>query len=168
MIGCASIPKSTYQVSETIGETIRSNEVAHLELVDKYFGEKREKIDLWIVRVYFPHLIDNIKMELKRENMSEQLTENQYEDVVAVVIGTRDEMQSNLEQIRISVVEKVRTNYSELIRVNSDLTQLLKSSSELKEVLEKNINKSVGIEFDFDEFDKSFNNQLKTVDKLVN
>ncbi len=161
-IGCASIPKSTYQVSEIIGEKIKSNEEAYLNLVDKYFEEKRDKIDMWIVRVYFPRLIDNIKKQ-----MTTRPTENQYEDIVGVVIEKRDEMQLELEKTRVIVIETVRTNYSELIRANKDLTQLLKSSSDLKDAIEKQVKKTTGVKFDFDEFDKTFEGYLDTSDKAV-
>ena len=167
-IGCASIPKSTYQVSEIIGDGIKSNEKAYLELVDKYFEEKRQKIDMWIVRVYFPRLIDNIKVELNKANMEVQLSENQYEDIVATVIEKRDDMQLELEKARVIVIERVRSNYSELIRANADLTQLLKSSADLKDAIEKQIDKTTGIKFDFDEFDKSFDTYIDNTDKAVN
>lgn len=167
IVGCASIPKSTYQVSEIIGDGIKSNETAYLELVDKYFQEKREKIDLWVVRVYFPRLIDNIKSELSKANISSGLSENQYEDIIQVVIEKRDEMQLELEKTRVIVVERVRDKYSDLIRANTELTQLLKSSSDLKEQLEKKINEKAGIDFDFDTFDESFTDYLEQADKTV-
>ena len=161
LIGCASIPKESVQVSKIIGDGIAENEKAHLSLVNKYFELKSEQIDMWVVRVYFPKLIDNIKVEL-----STLLTENQYEEIVTVVIEKRDDMQKDLEKTRVKVVADIQENYTELIRANSDLTRLLQASSDLKEATEQQL-KKVGVEFDFDEFDKSFSKYLNQADKAT-
>jgi len=166
LIGCASVPKESVQVSKIIGDGIAENERAHTSLVNKYFELKSEQIDMWVVRVYFPKLIDNIKVELNKSNMSTLLTENQYEEIVTVVIEKRDDMQKDLEKTRVKVVGEIQENYTELIRANSDLTRLLQASSDLKEATEQQL-KKVGVEFDFDEFDKSFSKYLNQADKAT-
>ena len=160
-IGCTTIPKESIFVSKSIGEQIKINEISYLNLTNKYFELKSQMIDEWIRFTYLPKLIDNINKALEAKKMNPCLNKEQIADILFKAIVKRNSMQSELEKTRIIVVEKIRNNYSNLTRANRSLTDLLKSASKVQDLIEEKSKKHLGIEFDFEEFDKTFDKYLK-------
>ena len=57
--GCISIPQEAPELSVELGNQISSIEKSHITLLHKYFNDKREKIDNFVLHEWAPLLANN-------------------------------------------------------------------------------------------------------------
>ena len=140
VIGCATIPKESVELSSELTTMLRSAESSHLALVEDYVAEKKHRADDFLQRVWIPtfmknamaatkirKLVDAEKDSLKRE----QLLNEFNEDVSVEIAKRRGSIMDAIEMIGTSLREAVRNHYGEMLAVNQALTANLKSVADV-------------------------------------
>jgi hypothetical protein len=166
---CARIPKDTVVLSKEVGKGIAENQRAYISLFNRYFEQKKTLIDQSITEKYIPLYIENIRKELEVAGQDpDSLGTERLKDILTDVIKKRDEMQSELEKTRIMLIERISADHDLLLQANATITGLLQSAVDVKEAtsaLGETLVKPLKSGFDFDEFEKIFDNYL---DKSAN
>lgn len=161
---CASIPKDTVVLSKEVGKGIAENQRAYISLFNRYFDQKKTLIDQAITEKYIPLYIANIQKGLEEAGQDpNSLGIERLKDILTDVIKKRDEMQSELEKTRILLIQRISADNELLLQANATITGLLQSAVDVKEAtsaLGEPLVKPLKSGFDFDEFEKIFNNYL--------
>lgn len=161
---CASIPKDTVLLSKEVGKGIAENQRAYISLFNRYFNQKKKLIDQAIIDKYIPSYLANIRIELEEAGKDpSSFTAVMIKDVISDVIKKRDEMQAELEKTRIMLIERISADHELLLQANATITGLLQSAVDVKEAtsaLGETLVKPIKSGFDFEEFEKIFDDYL--------
>lgn len=154
---CASIPKETVLLSETIGKDIHELHRAHRKAIELQFNEMEADVNTFIQEVYTPFIIHFVlKEELKAKEEGRpsiytslemagttggktsvdaalQDTENFLSEAYKEIEAKREETLRPVLQQKIQVLNALDQSYSNLNYANTALTGYLKSARKIKE-----------------------------------
>ncbi len=154
---CASIPKETVLLSETIGKDIRELHRAHRKAIELQFDEMEAEVNTFIREVYSPFVIHFVlKEELKakeegrpsiytslekagrtggKESVDAALydTENFLFEARKIIEAKREEALRPVLQQKAEVLNALDQSYANMTYANTTLTGYLKSARTVKE-----------------------------------
>lgn len=162
--GCASVPKESVALSQSIGKGLEENHRTHKNLLNKYFQSKKEEINKFIYQEYLPTFIKDFQALLKTNKMDTSLTQEQIKGIISRIITKRDQMQLDLEKTRIMIADTLDKQYILLFRANAQLTSFLESAiknDEANEHLISTLQTSLNIPINLDTLEINFQESLK-------
>ena len=146
LIGCATIPKESVELSSELTKMIRSAEASHSALVEDYIAERKHRADDFLERVWIPTfmskgmkntgILDSIANE-KNAARKGALLQEFNEDAAVEIAKRRATIMDAIDDIGISLREAVRNHYGEMLAVNQALTAHLKSAADVTKTREE-------------------------------
>lgn len=142
-IGCTSIPIEAPQLSTQLGKKISSTEDSNIKLLNKFFEQKRNQIDIFINEEWTPIFAEKIFSNKKvTEVWNIIVNENNKEDRLTFLIKVGPKLQKKINEKRFELInpinklerkieKEIRTNYTQMRAINNSITSLLLSSSEV-------------------------------------
>lgn len=175
LVSCASIPASTTTLTR---EVIKESDDMHqlnIALVNKLFGERKERIDLFIKNVYTPEVIKNYEKLLPNTVNYKDEMPNIIKSIIPVINKRKDSLQAILSQQKQQILNDLNTNYKTFQTATTSLQNLIESVVKIKSVENKalhSIEKLTGTSLDAQKvkttIDKLLNETAPTINKLVN
>lgn len=162
--GCASVPKESVELSQTLGKGIQESRRSEMNLVNKFFEMKRSQVDQWVESEYLPEYVKNVKIKLKEAGRPETLDDVQWKGIMRIIIDERDQKQADLDKTRLYLVGRIDKHYADLIQANAGITSLLQSMVDVKEATKSAtdlIKKETDGKIDLDEVDQKMTEYLK-------
>ncbi|MEE9318821.1 MAG: hypothetical protein V3U76_00085, partial [Granulosicoccus sp.] len=170
--GCASVPPEAAALSEQLGSRLSDIEAAHVNLVEDFFTEKRERVDDYIEAVWVP--------TFAREFFNDPVNQQMWDVVVAStdpmdrviflsMVGPALQKNINtqrrtliepLDMLEREVTRQLRTEYVNTRAINQSLTAYLHTASELGENRQRYLDK-LGLE------EEHFNDFIDHADTAV-
>ena len=150
--GCISIPQEAPELSAELGNQISSIENSHITLLHKYFNDKREKIDDFILNDWAPLLSQNFfsNSQIKSAWISIVSDSNNVDRQNFIVKVTqtlqkkinekRIELISPLEDFERALEQEIRRSYAQAYAMNNSITSFLVSASDLAENRDRYMN----------------------------
>lgn len=145
IIGCSTIPPEASELSTELGKKISSIEKANINLLHRFFDQKREKVDRFIEDEWIPTFAENIFSQTKVSKMWEMVVkEGNKEDRLKFLIMVGPELQKEINKKRLELISPldtlertlesyIRTEYTQAKSINNSITSLLFSSSKVTE-----------------------------------
>ncbi len=154
---CASIPKETVELSKVLGNDLKVLHNSHRTMVELYYNEIINDINVFIDEVYSPFIIHYVlKVELQKYIEQEesiygiiekagriggkQQTDNALkimteflEDANSQVEKKRKELLNPIIKQRNGIISKIDDSYENTIYANSTITGYLESIRKVKE-----------------------------------
>ncbi|MBR7791028.1 hypothetical protein KDM87_00345 [Undibacterium sp. FT147W] len=133
---CATVPPESVSLSSEIGNGIKKQSDAQINLINLYFEAKRKELDAALQKAltkYFSTITPG---------GSVTLTASQLADISSDVIalnGKNDAAKEALEKVRVGLVSKIEDNYLVLNQANTTITGLLQSAVSVKDSTNKSI-----------------------------
>lgn len=142
--GCASIPAEAPELSAQLGGRISALEVAHVRAIEKFFAERRSRVDEFIQESWVT--------TFAREFFEDKEIDDTWKQVVAskdpndrlqfiVIIGPklqkkinekRLELMKPLEELEREVKSKLKVEYDQARSINNALTAFLQSAAKVE------------------------------------
>lgn len=142
--GCASIPAEAPELSAQLGGRISALEVAHVRAIEKFFAERRSRVDEFIQESWVP--------TFAREFFEDKKIDDTWKQVVAskdpndrlqfvVIVGPklqkkvnekRLELMKPLEELEREVKSKLKVEYDQARSINNVLTAFLQSAAKVE------------------------------------
>ncbi len=142
---CATLPKESADLSIELGKRISALETAHLVLVDKYFAEKRNRLDEFIEKEWVPEFTaqfyNNKQIAVMwNKIVSSGNTADRLEFIVTLgpklqekINAKRLELIKPLDETQRLIEQQLRENYNQARAINNSVTSFLVSSVEVAE-----------------------------------
>ena len=187
LVGCASIPNEAPMLSQELGIKISAIEDAHVNLLHKFFDQKRQQVDKFIEEEWVPDFAKDIFNDPKIASTWETIVrENNPSDRLKFIVflgpklqkkinSKRLELIQPLEAIERTIEEKLRSDYNQARSINNTLTSFLLSAAKIDENRKKYL-EMVGVKDEhitkiIDQTDQVCNNLVtaagKTKDKVA-
>ena len=143
--GCATIPKQSYLLSEELGIKLNSLEDSHMELLHRFFSQKRAQVDDYITERWIPSFAQNLFGDPALAGQLKDLTESGSPGDMLnafVFMGTalqtdinnkRTEMILPLDELENLLEQKISNEYNVTRSINNTLTSFLYSASKVDE-----------------------------------
>ncbi|MFT6843781.1 MAG: hypothetical protein ACJASR_002566 [Psychroserpens sp.] len=189
---CASVPKETVLLSQTLGKDLKILHNSHRNIVQLYYKKIKDNINVFVEEVYTPY---NINYRLNKElqdykngdyslyglmlpkpqgsivkldtlRVNKELI-NYMEDILFIVKSDiedyRAELLSPIETEERELLNKINQSYENVLLANASITNYLKSIQKLKET-QQEVLSMVGLSG----ADTTVINSLVTVSEKVN
>lgn len=140
IVGCATIPKESVKLSENLSEMIESTKASHVNLVNRYFAEKKNEVKRFVMEEYKPVFIRNVSNKLKAQN--KEFTFELYDRAMERILKKMDQWVGEVEEMRIGVLNELYDHYYLMTQTNDAITSLLRSASKVEETRKKLIERS--------------------------
>lgn len=188
MLGsCASIPRESVLLSQTVGKDIKQLHNAHRNMLQLYYKKIKDNINVFIDDVYSPYIINHmLKAEMEGYKNEEhslykaiedggklstpEATENAMsymqdflEIVKSQIEEKRESLLSPIETEERELLNTINQSYENVLIANNSLTNYLKSIRKLKET-QQEVLSMVGLSG----ADTTVINSLMTVSEKVN
>jgi hypothetical protein len=145
LVGCASIPPEAPMLSQELGVKVSAIEDAHINLLHKFFDQKRQQVDKFIEEVWIPDFAEEIFNDEKVKEVWDTIVrENNVEDRLKfiVLLGPKLQKKINskrlqliqpLEELERTIEQKLRSDYDQARSINNSLTSFLLSAAKIDE-----------------------------------
>lgn len=188
MLGsCASIPKETVILSQTLGKDLKELHNSHRNMVQLYYKKIKDNINVFVDEVYSPYIINYmLKAEMQGYKNGElslykaiedggklatsSATENAMgymqdflEIIKSQIEEKRESLLSPIETEERELLNKINQSYENVLLANTSITNYLKSIRKLKET-QQEVLSMVGLSGT----DTTIINSLMTVSEKVN
>lgn len=140
IVGCATIPKESVKLSENLSGMIESAKASHVNLVNKYFEEKKNEVKRFVMEEYKPVFIKNVGEGLKAQN--KEFTFELYDRAMERILKKMDQWVGEIEEMRIQVLNELDEHYYLMSQTNEAITGLLRSASKVEEARKELIERS--------------------------
>jgi hypothetical protein len=142
---CATIPKESADLSIELGKRISAIEDAHMVLVDKYFDEKRNRIDEFVEKEWVPEFAVQFFANQQISNMWNQIVSSgNTADRLQFIITLGPKLQTKINAKRLELIkplddaeqlikQQLRDNYDHARAINNSVTSFLVSAVKVKE-----------------------------------
>lgn len=142
---CVSIPKESADLSIELGKRISAIETAHLDLVNKYFDEKRNRIDEFVEKEWVPEFAAQFFSNQQIANLWDQIVSSGNKaDRLEFIVTLGPKLQKNIISKRLELVkpiddaeriikQQLRDDYSQARAINNSVTSFLISAVKVKE-----------------------------------
>jgi cell division septum initiation protein DivIVA len=172
LVGCASIPRESVDLSRQVAVEIGKSRAAHLATLDAFYARLRADNDAWVVNTFLPRATANARAALSDacrkagDNSPEcgGLGEKDFERLAAQTIRFRDELQAALENNRDQAVRLINEHYATLGSANAAVTAVLASAVDLNEATRSagtSIAGSAGVDLHLDAIQKALDAYLQ-------
>ena len=166
IVGCASIPKESVDLNNVVAQGIQENHRVQINLLNKYFEQKKNDLNNLIINEYLPKLISNFQSSLKKNGMDTTLDSPKIEAILKLVMTKLDAANRELDKTKVLIQDKIDTNYQLLIQANSSLTNLLQSAANVS-LAQSNFNSTIksmtSESIDLNAIDKSISGYILTI-----
>ncbi len=156
LAGCASIPKETVLLSQTIGHDINSLHQAHLQLADIHFKKIENEISAFVDEVYAPFVINFVlKSEFRNyqagapslygavESAGSDEGETVSQEAIDMMLEFQEAARQQIESKRYELLQPIRNQHLDISRAinqsyanvtyaNASITAYLQSLQKLK------------------------------------
>ena len=145
LVGCASIPKESPELSQEIGQRVAAMRTSHIKLLHKYFNLKRDKVDEIFEKEWIPAYAQSFfSQDQVSDYWNKLVTEDDKEERVQFLIklgpkmlesirSKRAEYMEPLNRLEAQVEDSLRRDYRQILAANNTLTSFLSSSSKVAE-----------------------------------
>lgn len=142
---CATIPKESADLSIELGKRISAIEAAHMTLADKYFNEKRNRIDEFVEKEWVPEFAAQFFSNQQIANMWEQIVRSgNTADRLEFIVTLGPKLQAKINSKRLDLIkplddaermikQQLRDNYNQARAINNSVTSFLVSAVKVKE-----------------------------------
>ena len=151
---CLSVPKAAPDLSLELGIQIRRLEVAHKNLLRKFFDEKRRRVDEFIQTVWIPEYANQFFGSESITSVLDQVialkdNEKEYKkglfnfvtivgpELLAQVESQRMLMIAPLDSLEQMIQDRLTVDYNQALTINNTITGFLSSSSKVEANREK-------------------------------
>lgn len=143
--GCATIPSEAPTLSQELAKRISAIEAANINLLHKFFGQKRKDLDRFINEEWIPVFADEVFSIPKIQRTWEKIvSDNNKHDRLMFLIKLGPRLQNKINQKRLELVKplddlerdierKLRAEYDQARSINNTITSLLLSASKVTE-----------------------------------
>jgi len=167
---CASVPKESITLSETLGSDLRVLKQSHLNTINLYYDNLETKINTFIDEVYAPFIIQYVlesefesfennqpsmitflneasKPEATQEDTKQALKEiKDFHNLMSnQILSKRRELLKPIQSQRNEILKAINSSYDNAIYANSTLTAYLQSASSVKNTQKETL-KLIGLE----------------------
>jgi len=175
LTACAAIPPQAPELSTELGNRLAQLESAHLNLVQRYFEEKRQRVEAFIHHEWLPVFAQEFYQNPTISKTWDTIVrENSSEDRVLFLLKTgpgimakldekRQEMITPLNELERRVTHRLQTEYLQARAINASLTSYLTSAAKVADNRDRYLN-MVGIE---SEMTDQFVNETNAVLSLL-
>ena len=130
-IGCATVPRESVSLSQTIGQRINATHTSYLGLLEEYFRLRRQLIDTWIRESYLSSYMKNLYKEAEKTGESINFLDPKITgEIFTTLITRRNQMQFELDKAKIVLINRINTDHEILVQANNTLRDLLASMVE--------------------------------------
>jgi hypothetical protein len=134
LVGCSSTPKESAELSRHVGDMIAATKVAHIAMVNRYFDRMKSEVEEFTFHAYKNALLANVrKIAKEKDPHFEELSFDQYDQVMTRIQQRRDEWVREVEKGRHTVLLSLEEHYGLLTQANASLTALLRSAANLNQ-----------------------------------
>ena len=145
---CVSIPKAAPDLSLELGKQVRSLEVNHKLFVQKFFDEKRKRVDEFIEEEWLPLFARNFFQDSMVWAVYVEITNlpdgEKQEELLNFILNTgprlqeklntkRQEMIQPLDDLQQEIEDQLTLQYNEIQTLNNSLTNFLSSASKVEQ-----------------------------------
>ena len=166
IVGCVSIPKESVDLNNVVAQGIQENHRVQINLLNKYFEQKKNDLNNLIINEYLPKLISNFQSSLKKNGMDTTLDSPKIEAILKLVMTKLDAANRELDKTKVLIQDKIDTNYQLIIQANSSLTNLLQSAANVS-LAQSNFNSTIksmtSESIDLNAIDKSISGYIVSV-----
>lgn len=143
MSACATIPNESADLSIELGKQISSLESTHMALVDKYFAEKRDRVDEFLVREWVPEFAAQFFANEQIKDLWDQVVRsNDPADRLQFIVMFGPKLQGKINQKRLELIrpldeaerlikQNLSSNYNQAYAINNSITSFLVSASKV-------------------------------------
>lgn len=141
--GCVKIPQESADLSIELGKQISSLETTHIALVDKYFSEKRDRVDEFLVREWVPEFAAQFFANDQIKQIWDQVVRsNDPADRLQFIVTFGPKLQGKINQKRLELIspldeterlikQNLTSNYNQAYAINNSITSFLISASKV-------------------------------------
>jgi len=125
MVGCASVPQESVELSQQVGSGLTRQHQTQIELINVNFAYKREQLDKQLeqsINSYFKAITPQGLITLSRKNLQDVA-----QDILALN-NRNTQAKEELEKARLLIIDQVNNNFQSLQYANSSVTQILQSA----------------------------------------
>ncbi len=142
---CASIPKEAPELSVQLGNRISAIEDANLNLLHKYFDDRRSQVDKFIMEEWVPDFASEFFSDPKIESTwNEIVRSDNKRDRLEFVVRLGPKLQTKINSKRLELIKPLddaerllertlREEYQQAKAINNTLTSFLVSASKVDE-----------------------------------
>lgn len=142
---CVSVPRESADLSIELGNRIAAIETAHLALLDKYFAEKRDRVDDFLVREWVPEFSRQFFANPQIAKLWDQVVSSgSAEDRLQFLVTLGPKLQGKINQKRLELIapldeaerlvrQQLRDSYDQARAINNSVTSFLVSASKVAE-----------------------------------
>ena len=143
--GCASIPPEAPELSAQLGTRISSLESAHVRLLEKFFLEKRRRVDDFVQEVWVPIFAQEFFGDQRIDAVWKEVVQSQDpKDRLKFITLVGPRLQEKINKKRIELIQpldelegtiksKLKSEYDQTRAINNTLTAFLQSASKVEE-----------------------------------
>lgn len=145
LTGCASFPKEAPELSQQLGNRISAIHDANINLLHKYFADRRSQVDEFIVEEWVPEFAKEFFSGAKMEaNWLEIVGSDNKNDRLEFIVRLGPKLQANINSKRLELIKPLddaerliertlREEYQQALAINNTLTSFLISASKVDE-----------------------------------
>lgn len=143
--GCATIPGEAPELSAELGNRISAIEKAHFNLLHKYFDERRQQVDEFIMTEWVPEFAEQVFSVPAIENVwAEVVRTNNKQDRLQFLVRMGPKLQAKINAKRLELIkplddaERLIENtlwdeYQQTRAINNSITSFLVSAAKVDE-----------------------------------
>jgi len=134
---CAAIPKESADLSIELGKRISALETANMALVNKYFNEKRNRVDKFVEEEWVPEFAAQFFANEQIANLWNQIVSSgKTADRLEFIVTLGPKLQAKINTKRLELIkplddaervieEHLRDNYDQARAINNSVTSFL-------------------------------------------
>ncbi len=130
LLGCASIPQESVQLSVTLGRDLHEVQKAHRALVIKYFGRMKGDINQFVDNAYRPYMI---KTSMKDFQLLDRLgkigASNESPDSLEIMEIYVSMLTEQIENYRRELLQRIEHQETEVLMALDDAYQKLQNAN---------------------------------------
>jgi hypothetical protein len=143
--GCASIPPEAPELSAELGKRISEIENSHITLLHKFFVQKRDEVDKFIINEWVPTFAEEFFSDQRiSEAWNTIVSENDIQERLKFITILGPKLQLKINSKRLELIKpldelerrieiEIRDNYNQVKSMNNSITSFLVSASEVAE-----------------------------------
>lgn len=144
LIGCASIPKESPELSHEVGQRISAMKEAHLNLVEQYFDLKKEEVKQTFEEEWIPAYAESFFSHPETKNYWDSLADGDEDERAQFLVEAgptllkeirekQNEYLAPLNEMESQVKDSLRREYDQILSANNTLTSFLSGAAEVNE-----------------------------------
>lgn len=147
-LSCATIPKAAPDLSLQLGKQVRQLEINHKLFVQKFFDEKRQRVDDFIQDEWLPRFAENFFADSLILNTYLEITKlsggEKKRELVNLMRFTGPKLQAKIDEKRQELLQplnelqqeiegQISMQYDQVLTINNSLTNFLSSASKVEQ-----------------------------------